>query len=266
MDLEQTDKNGNTALLYTVFYSSDMRTTWILLDAGANVFATNKYGENALHLLCRRLSACSNPDLTNAKKHLLTDLLARLIRVGLDPLIGNHVGFTPVDAAMSPRVWPLLCSALRRNGRTMTRELQLLDLAAGISLSNEDINTKFEGAMSQRRLASVKDCLSMEDVGGSPDDATTMVCYLCNRSGEMFFRDAPFDEFTSEIVDDVGHGIHAMYYNHPCDDECHHIHEEDSCYALDYHPAEMSKERLVERSWRRHVAALLEDRGLLSLY
>ncbi|KAK4447341.1 ankyrin repeat-containing domain protein [Podospora aff. communis PSN243] len=265
MDLEQTDKNGNTVLLYAIFYSSDIRTSWMLLDAGADVLATNKHGENALHLLCRRLSACSNPDLTNANKELVISLLARLICAGLDPLVGNHVGFTPIDAAMSPRVWPMLCSALRRCGRTMARELQLLDLAAGISLSEEYVKAKFEEAMSQRRLAGVKDCLPLEH-DGPPDDNEAMVCYRCNRSAEIFSRDSPFDEFTSEIVDDAGHGMHAMYYNHPCNDECHHVNEEDSCYALDYHPAEMSKDRLVERSWRRHVAALLEDRGLLSLY
>ncbi|KAK0610779.1 ankyrin repeat-containing domain protein [Immersiella caudata] len=266
LDLEQPDRNGNTPLLCAVFYLPRLRISSLLLDAGADVRATNKYGENALHLLCRRLSACSKPDLADTDKEAVICLLARLISEGLAPLIGNIVGFTPIDAAMSPRVWPLLCSALKRNGRTMRQELQLLDLASGITISEAEVNAKFAAVMSQRRLSTAKDCLPKPSKAGSLHNPEDKVCYLCNRSTEIFFRDAPFDEFTSEIVDELGHGLHGMYYNHPCDDVCYYIHKEDSCYALDYHPAEMSKGRLMERSWRRHVAALLEERGLLQLY
>lgn len=47
-DLELTDKNGNTALLYSLFYYPAVFTANVLMDAGADTRATNKYGENGL--------------------------------------------------------------------------------------------------------------------------------------------------------------------------------------------------------------------------
>lgn len=58
-DLELTDKNGNTAMLYAEFYFPEPYVANVLLDSGADALVANKYGENSLHLLSRRLSACS---------------------------------------------------------------------------------------------------------------------------------------------------------------------------------------------------------------
>lgn len=213
--------------------------------------------------------------MSNGTKLGVTKLLARLIRAGVDPVAGNHVGFTSIDTAMSPRTWLLLCAALRENGRSMRDEVHLLDLAAGITLPKTDIETKLSQVIRQRQTPTInKDYFALgaeqpkatTNIPSSGDQAATYYCYLCSRRSETFFRPAPFDEFRSEIVDELGHGIHTVLYSHPCDGECLRVLEEDSCFTLDYHPAKMSRERLVERSWRRHVAAVLEEKGLLDLY
>ncbi|KAK3374720.1 ankyrin repeat-containing domain protein [Podospora didyma] len=258
VDLEMTDKNGNSALLYSLFYHPVLvltETATFLLEAGADVLAKNKYGEGCLHLIFRRLSACSIPNLSRAVKARIVDFVVRLIGAGCDPVEGNVVGYTPIDAAMSPVGWPLLCVALEKVGRSIDGELRLLDFAASISLSDAEMEEKCRDPMTlvapQRGYYPSR----IEDRG--------IVCYLCGRGPDVSFRDPPFDEFYSDVVDELGHGIHMIKHLHENKEECLHINEEDSCHNLDYHPAEMIGMRLEGRSIRRYVAASLWKRGLL---
>lgn len=261
LDLDLTDKNGNTPLLYSLFYRPLFKTTRVLLNAGANVQATNKHGENGLHLICRRLSACSRQNLSAIEKADIVDILARLIRGGLDPVAGNHSGWTPIDAAMSPVAWPLLCEAMRQVGKNMKDELLRLDKVARVSCSQADIDEKL--AMATR--GEVPQLTSLTLVTIDPLHSSVGICYLCGKSSPALPRQAPFDEFYSRVVNELDQGIDTMLYHHPKleEGECLMVVEEDSCFALDYYPAKMSIKRLRERSWRRHVAAMLEERGLL---
>jgi len=259
VDLELADKNGNTPLLYSLFYHPLFTATSFLFDAGADLRATNKYGENGLHLLCRRLSACSVQQPEEYEKGRIISFLARLLQGGLDPVAGNEVGWTPIDAAMSPVAWAYLCKAMRQVGRNMRDEVRRLDLAVDIELSEAEIQKKLSETMEQASSPA-------EDVNYStPSDPGG--CYLCNESLiRPLYRQPPFDEFYSKVARELDHHIHMMLYNHPCEGECLEVLEEDSCFTLDYFPAKMSQERLKERSWRRHVAAILEERGFLSHY
>ncbi|KAK3312285.1 hypothetical protein B0H66DRAFT_595883 [Apodospora peruviana] len=278
MDLELIDKNGNTALLYTLFYHPGpvvtmVETSTFLIDAGADVRVTNKHSEGGLHLLCRRLSACSRQNLPKEEKEGITNLLAQLMTQGLDPVARNNVGYTPIDAAMSPAVWPLLCSALKQIGRDMREELRLLDLASGVTtLSEAEYEAKFceavrlKGTTSSLRIPSdplaSRGSAAVETSDGGQDRRG--ICYICGQGPDEFFRDAPFDEFYTGVVVELGEGIHMVEHKHYDWAECLAVHEEDSCHTLDYHPAEMAIDRLKERSWRRHVAVIFEERGLLS--
>lgn len=229
------------------------------MDAGADIRATNKHGENGLHLICRRLSACSRPNLLASEKADIVDILARLMKGGLDPVAGNNFGWTPINAAMSPVAWPLLCEAMRQVGRNMREELRRLDFAASISISEVEIEEK----LSETTLGEVP--LSTKETSHSLHESVE-ICYLCGQSSRKLFRQAPFDEFYSKIVSELDQGIDLMLYHHPKEGECLLVLEEDSCFTLDYFPAKMSMERLRERSWRRHVAVILEERSLLSSY
>ncbi|KAK4159919.1 hypothetical protein QBC43DRAFT_326346 [Cladorrhinum sp. PSN259] len=262
-DVEMADKHGNTALLYALFYVPWMFLPTValqLLDGGADVHAKNSHGEGALHLLLRRLSACSVPNTSQETKARIVDVLERLILKGCDPVTGNIRGYTPIDAAMSPVAWPIFCAAIAKAGRNMNNELQLLDMAARVDILETEIEEKTQDTTRQRaaqKNPEVHEHILVDMGQGSA------ICQLCKRGPDPSLRDAPFDEFFSDLVDELGQGIHMVMNNHDDFEECLHVHEEDSTHPLDYHPSEMSPERLKERSWRRHVAWRLWERGLL---
>ncbi|KAK4221179.1 hypothetical protein QBC38DRAFT_449386 [Podospora fimiseda] len=262
-DLEMADKHGNTVLLYTLFYTpvaSLVMAASQLLEAGAYVHAKNSHGEGVLHLLLRRLSACSIPDMNEDVKSGIITLLVRLLEKGCDPLDGNTGGYTPIDAAMSPVAWPLFSAAIQKAGKDMKKEFQLLDATARVTISEDEVERKTKEAIKHRAVAKEAQFHKqhLEIMGnGAP------ACNLCNRRPDPSLRAIPFDEFFSDVVDELGQGIHMIMNNHDDMDECLHIHEEDPTHMLDYHPSSMSPERLKERSWRRHVAWKLWERGFL---
>lgn len=273
--MELADKNGNTALLYSLFYHpvlAVIQTATYLINAGANIHARNKYGEGALHLLCRRLSACSIPNMSEDVKHGVVELLARLMENGCDPVQGSVFGYTPIDAAMTRVAWPLFCEALTQSGRGIKSELRLLDFAAKVTWEDGELETlvagKIHGFVTGQDRAytrypdHIEDCPDRNPNG----TATSSTCYLCGGHPDEFHRPEPFDEFCSDVVTELGQGVHMVKYNHDDLQECLLVHEEDSCYPLDYHPfvkEMMSADKLRGRSWRRHVAAGLWEGGLL---
>ncbi|KAK4183880.1 hypothetical protein QBC35DRAFT_541754 [Podospora australis] len=266
VDLELTDKNGNTALLHALFYlplPALLDAADSLLVAGADTAAKNNYGEGCLHLLLRRLTSCSIPNIDAPIRKRIVSLLVGLTQRGCDPVEGNIAGYTPIDAAMSPVAWPLLCTAMNQAGHDMKGSLRLLDLAARIdSLSDLDVEEKVQQVLDQRAISREQQLAPIRLSNMCSEDQGTF-CYVCGRPSDPSLRDPPFDEFFSDVVDELGHGIHMVMYRHPSMEECLHIHEEDSTHHLDYHPMEMTRDRLYERSWRRHVAYVLWERGLL---
>lgn len=259
-DVNTPDKNGNTPLLYSLYYTpASVVTTsahaW--LRAGADIKTRNVYGENGLHILCRRLSACNIPSLSDDTREQIIGLLSRMIQQGVDPTRGNKLGYNSIDAAMSPSAWPLLCKALRRVGTSMREELRLLDAILGVHITESEVQAKVAGTLNQGAHV-----VKLEH--NCPEPAATTVCYLCGGGSDVFSRAYPFDEFYSAVFEEVGEYIHLQQARHVDGGTCLHIHEEDSSFTLDYHPTEMTPEQLKKRSLRRHVAAVLEERGLLS--
>jgi hypothetical protein len=57
---------------------------------------------------------CNNYEMSSETASSLIDVLVMLLEQGCDPTLGNVVGYTPLDAALSPTAWALLCSALER--------------------------------------------------------------------------------------------------------------------------------------------------------
>ena len=79
-------------------------------------------------------------------------------------------------------------------------------------------------------------------------------------------RRVPFDEFYSNIVDEVGYETHMMLSRHLDNSPCLDALTEDSCRNLDYYPNNMQEHSLKhvkERSWRRHVACRMWREGTL---
>jgi hypothetical protein len=147
---------------------------------------------------------------------------------------------------------------MRQVGKNMRDELRLLDQVARISFSVAEIEEKLAETAGGRLPQSTAKTAS-HSLDGSVE-----TCYLCGQSSRTLFRQAPLDEFYSKIASELDQEIDMMLYHHPKEGECLLVLEEDPCFTLDYFPAKMSVERLRERSWRRHVAAVLEEQGLLS--
>jgi hypothetical protein len=261
-DLEARDVNGNTPLLYALYYTPHFELVEVvttLIKAGAKVSAVNKYDEGSLHLLLRRLSACNTYNMSSEVESSLIKILVMLLGY-CDPTLSNVVGYTPLDAAFSPTAWPLLCSALERAGENIRNVILALDRRSNIEQSDAEI---------EERFAHVVACSTWTTSRPSESKFTRTrytkePCYLCGRRTEWRERKMPFDEFKSRVVDEIGFGIHMMLANHNHVGECLKVQETDSCHCLDYHPAEMSPEDAMERSWRRHVAYMLWREGKLS--
>ncbi|KAM7202937.1 hypothetical protein V8F20_004184 [Naviculisporaceae sp. PSN 640] len=279
LDLELADKNGNTALLYSLYYHPTLlvlQTGTYLVDVGADMNAKNKFGEGALHLLCRRLSACNVPNLSDEVKRGAVSLMSKFIRAGCDPIEPNMVGFTSIDAAMTPVAWPLLCEALKEVGRDVRAEMKFLDTASGVSWVDEELETLVEKRVMEfrkRRVHRGAEALTRYPVGERAENGSGVLapqsCYICGGGPDQFKRPQPFDEFYSDVANELGHGLHMVKYNHEDLKDCLLVQEEDSCFPLDYDPTrpdkkgKMNMDRLKERSWRRHVAACLWERCLL---
>ena len=260
-DLEAQDVNGNTPLLYALYYVPEFQLVEIvntLIGAGADVNALNKYGEGCLHLLLRRLSACNNHNMSIELEQSLIGILVTLLENGCEPTLSNEVGYTPIDAALSPTAWTLFCRALKRAGKSMENELLTLDNASGIVQLDEEIEERFSDVVAGKYLIKSR----------PPEHVfvrryTNQPCYLCGGSNSLEERRAPFDEFISRVVEELGYGVHMMLCKHEYGDRCLEVQEEDSCHFLDYQPNEMSKGVRMNRSWRRHVAYRMWHRGIL---
>ena len=263
--LDQQEKTGNTALHEALFFlpiRDLLRVVPTLLGRGANVTVTNKHGEGCLHLLLRRLTACSIPNLDRETISSIRSLLTTMILKGCGPTHKNIEGYTPIDAAMSPVAWPLFCAALREAGRDMKEELMLLDCPDEPALAGGYIEEKYEYAI-ERRARSITLSPRWPQIREGEYGLPKKACYLCNSSYSTNKREVPFDEFLSRVVDELEDSIHMVMYDHPPDTVCLRICDEDSCHILDYHPNGMTREQLKERSWRRHVAYLMWERGTL---
>ena len=260
-DLELQDVNGNTPLLCSMYYTPEFQLVEVvstLLRAEADVLVLNKHGEGCLHLLLRRLSACNNYKMSHELASSVIDILVVLLKQGCDPTLGNVVGYTPLDAALSPTALPLLFSALERAGIDIMSMIQAIDDRSGIVLLDTEIKEKFAEVL---RLTNLTEPLLLGPVyNGIHTDGP---CYLCGCLSEERRRQAPFDEFASTVVEELGPGIHMMVCMHYYGDVCLRIQDDDSCHPLDYHPDTMTHERKRLRSLNRHVAYRMWRHGIL---
>jgi hypothetical protein len=260
-DLEACDVNGNTPLLYSMYYTPEFQLIEVvdaLIRAGANIHVTNKNGEGCLHLLLRRLSACNNYKMNAKFAGSIVDLLVLLIEQGCDPTLSNVVGYNPVDAALSPTAWPLWCSALVGAKKDIKKILLAIDDSSGIVQFDAEVEEKFAEALKCTSRAVTR--LPGEEYTGQHTDGP---CYLCRGQSDKRVRQMPFDEFASLVVEELGFGIHMWLYNHYDNEECLRVQDEDSCYPLDYHPDAMPLDRKRKRSLNRHVAYLMWRDGIL---
>ncbi|KAK3988936.1 hypothetical protein QBC44DRAFT_397199 [Cladorrhinum sp. PSN332] len=233
----------------------------LLLQENADPSDCNRYGDHLLAVLISKIE--QSDDLEQGVK--LMDLLGRYGPFAEACSIMQYKRPRGSDRAPTS----LIHSAIARHwSGLLTHVPQLLErlITRGVDLEATDrqgntpllyivfyLSLKLLHAATMNMINAE---LLLANMGkGSP------ICYLCNRPPDPSLRDAPFDEFFSDVVDELGCGTHMIMNNHDEMEECLRIHEEDSTHLLDYHPLEMSPETLKERSWRRHVAWRLWERG-----
>lgn len=262
-----------------------------LLKMRANHEVVNR-GEGLLHVLLHRLSACSfrvlhHRSLRETALYLLTMLLLKQEGQGrrqqrcecsssdsphlLDALLQrSEAGLTAFDAAMSPAVWPVLCSAVDKAGYSLEAHLREADKRAGVSTPpHRDIEKEcdlvFDSGPFTRPLttphASSASPNSSSRLGGlevgvgSADDsgraqphhfpAQARGCYVCGVGSETHPRPAPFNLYLPCLVNEQGLDIHDMNPNPDI-------------------TIESRSGRQVEMSLRRWVAFRLWERGYFS--
>jgi hypothetical protein len=258
-DLEARDVNGNTPLLYALYYLPAFQlieVVWTLIKWNADIKAVNKYGEGSLHLMLRRLSACNNFNMSSESAEAIIEILVALLEKGCDPTLGNMVASTPVDAALSPTAWPLFCRALKKVGRDITAVILDLDDRDGIVQRDTELEKRFTEVISRRVWIGPDSREYMQSHTDKP-------CYLCGGRNSLEVRQIPFDEFTSRVVDELGSGVHMGLCRHEHGAECLLVQDEDSSHFLDYCPSKMPEEALKNRSWRRHVAEMMWRKNIL---
>lgn len=257
IDLEARDINGNTPLLYALYYTPEFQLVEVantLIGYGANLKAVNNYGEGCLHLLLRRLSACNNYNMCSETASSLIDILVVLLNNGCSPALSNIKEYTPIDAALSPTAWPLFCCALERAGKSIN-EILAIDCTMQ---SDADIKEKSVDIVVRNAQTT-----SHQQGKGYSGMYTGQPCSLCGRHTDWKERQMPFDEFMSHVVEELGFGIHMKLFTHHDMSECLKVQEEDSCHSLDYHPGEMSLHGRRKRSLNRQVAYMMWREGIL---
>ena len=263
-DLEERDVNQNTPLLCAVYYTPEPELVEVvetLLEAGARTDIKNTWDESCLHLLLRRISACNNYTMDNLRAESLVTVLVTLLRRDCDPTGLNCVGFTPIDAAMSPTAWPLVCHALARAGKDIRSLLTALDeIRLPTPLSEAENSAQFADFVraSWKRANS-----TMQELAADSPEPRETPCYLCGRHSNLIGARFPFDHFKSVVTDEIGFGIHLMLRIHEESEVCLEVHEEDSLHWLDFVPSRLTEAQRKRSSWKAHLAFLLWQKSIL---
>ena len=251
--LETRDHHGHTSLYFVIAYTPAPKLFEIaalLLDCNASTQRVNNFGENCLHLLLKRLSACSTPDDVNgcasATRRLLLALLVRLLRgqEGQEALMRHSdKGITPADAALSPAVWPVFCEAMRTAGYNIALHLAELDARDGLNHSLPEHNEAIKELC--RRFQHQRLFPGLSDPSTNPMNTALAAgqarCYVCwKKQSSLTYGQQhapPFDQFVPVMIHEQELDMHAIVYE-----------------------MGLSKE---EMSWRRWAALWLWERDKL---
>lgn len=261
-DLEAADIHGNTPLLCALYYDPPpdlFNVVRLLASHGVVASTRNKFGQDGLHLLLRRLGACRGYVTTDETADEFVRALVMLLRGGCDPCRGDVFGSTAVDVAMRPTSWPLFYRALQHSGQS-PREVVTRACDGEVRRASEAEVEEFYQYAQDNRASLLGYQLGL----GENSFLTDGPCLLCGQATDWGDLAMPFDEFHSPVVDELGTLIHSTWYKHcPGGHKCLNISNEDDCHPLDYLVNEMDAEELKSRSVRRHVALLLSERGYL---
>lgn len=109
-DIHATDKNGVTALHHAVRFRNPIAVK-TLIEHGANVNqACRKSGSTPLH---RAVMSTGAPG-TAGKQAEAREIVALLLAAGADPSVRNRLGKTPGDYATDEKIQGLLVAGPRR--------------------------------------------------------------------------------------------------------------------------------------------------------
>jgi hypothetical protein len=148
-----------------------------------------------------------------------------------DPTSSNVVGYTPLDAALSPTAWVLFCSALKRVGKNVRNEILAVDDHCGIVQSDAEIEERFRHVVARGTWTTPGPSEPKLPRREYMERSTKKPCYLCGRRTDWRKRKTPFDEFKSQVVDEIGFGIHMVLYDHTDPGECLNVQAEDMSFS-----------------------------------
>ena len=261
-DLEIKDYSGKTPLLYALYRVNILELNVVvkcLLNEGADSHAVDDKGSGALHLLLGRLLACHSYYISPPNAAMLGGILSILLKAGCDPLLRNHLGFTPSDYALTPAAWVLWCDALRERGYHVAEIIQLDDVSKRIL---RPAGPSFHSNILHIATAATLD--TVQASSESPSALGNLPCSVCERNGSWQFRASPFDLWGSHLAT-FGYvrPLHRFWLNHPDGMPCSNVYENGSCQVTTHVRDGSRSWNWLEFSWRKHAAYKLWNEGII---
>ncbi|KAK2779220.1 hypothetical protein FQN52_002516 [Onygenales sp. PD_12] len=254
-DIEEQDGYGRPALLASVRvvhrdYFPEI--AHMLLDAGANPYAVDNWGNGILAYIMYTMSRCDDACMPNNIFRSWKGVLVRLLAIGCNPNSRNLCGYTPSDWALnSPTSWVLLCEAVESANLDMRLILEQDDGYKKVQHSPRTLDNM------HRKVRNLKPpTLIIHDTNTGANDVVAPVCVHCNRPDHSLIARVPFDRCRFYLYRGDGFTCHLSAIHHSDGSFCKY-NELETAFCT--HPVYQRHIAPSTKSWRvlsrrKHVA------------